>query len=142
MTFALTKFRTNAIRHMGTSSKRAIQQVYFEVTGANTDIDLDIGDASGTFWTAVGGSGLGAIALAELDKIADNAAFLRGYSSPQLIGKIQVASGPSAGQFTAATDVMGVNLGFASGDAPTTHNVIFEFELNDNVLPSNVNYGG
>lgn len=56
MTFALSQVRAFGIESEEAISKRYIQAMVLNITAANTDIDLDLGDYSGTFWTAVSGS--------------------------------------------------------------------------------------
>ncbi len=52
MAFALTSFFADGVRFMGPGPYRATEQYVFSVTAAATDVDFDMGDATGTFWTA------------------------------------------------------------------------------------------
>jgi len=51
-TFSLTKYNAYGFIIDSDIRKRAIQRMTLHITAANTDTDLDIGDDSGTFWTA------------------------------------------------------------------------------------------
>ena len=64
MAFALTKVRGYGVEAEEALNKRYRQYLILNITGANTDVDLDIGDyTSGTFWTAIGTSATAAAAL-------------------------------------------------------------------------------
>lgn len=52
MSFALTKFQAYGLYIDEAVTKKAIQRVEMTITGLAADVDLDIGDDSGTFWTA------------------------------------------------------------------------------------------
>lgn len=52
MTFALTAFKAYGIRTSGANRQHTHQVAELKITSANTDVDLDIGDTTGTFWTA------------------------------------------------------------------------------------------
>lgn len=69
MTFALTKVRAFGIEAEEAVNKRYRQVLVLDITAANTDVDLDLGDYSGTFWSAVGGSQPGTTALAAIKQI-------------------------------------------------------------------------
>lgn len=63
MTLALTAFQAYAVEIDEPLQKRFIQRAEFDITGAATDATYDFGTYAGTFWTAVGGSTVGAVAL-------------------------------------------------------------------------------
>lgn len=69
MAFALTRFEAYGVEIDEPLVKRFIQRAEMRITGANTDVDLDIGDNTGTFWTAVGATEPGATALKALKSI-------------------------------------------------------------------------
>jgi len=75
-TFALTKYNAYGFVIDSDVRKRAMQRMTLHITAANTDTDFDLGDDSGTFWTAVGVDAtygdLGDQALATIQKIDDN----------------------------------------------------------------------
>ena len=51
MSFALTKFEARGVEIKTPSKKRGKQELVFTITGTTADVDLDIGDEDGTFWT-------------------------------------------------------------------------------------------
>ncbi len=69
MAFALTDFQSYGIEAEEAVNKRYKQVAIFSITALNTDVDLDIGDYSGTFWTAVSGSEPGTTALKAIKDI-------------------------------------------------------------------------
>lgn len=100
MAFALTGFSARGIDVKTPTKKRGIQQVVLSVTGAAADVDLDIGDDAGTFWTAAQADAtygaLAAKALTILNQIVDNAAALVAVKSPELLVKNIVTTLDSA----------------------------------------------
>jgi hypothetical protein len=52
MAFALTSFRSYGVYIDEPITKRAVQYVHMTITALGADVDLDVGDAAGTFWTA------------------------------------------------------------------------------------------
>lgn len=77
MTFALTKVQCYGIEAEEPLNKRYRQYMYLNITAANTDVDLDLGDnqtgSLGTFWTAVSGTEPGAGALQAIQDIVTRA---------------------------------------------------------------------
>ena len=69
MTFALTAFVADGQEMDEAVTRRFRQRAVFTITAANTDVDLDIGDYTGTFWTAVGGTEPGTGALKAIKDI-------------------------------------------------------------------------
>lgn len=89
MTFALTKIRAYGIEAEEAVSKRYKQTLILNITGANTDVDLDIGDYSGTFWTAVGGTEPGITALKAVKDIQVAADSYLGLGATSMAGLVQ-----------------------------------------------------
>lgn len=135
MAFALTKAEFRSVAHQNPSLKRGIQEVLLTITGANTDIDLDIGDAAGTFWTAAVANAtygaMAAAALVQLQAVVAGSAFLRRWECPELQASVyvQVASSPGASQYSLTTDTYGPDILLASGSAPTSYHVYLVFEM-------------
>lgn len=135
MTFALTKaeFRSSAFQNP--SLKRGLQEVVLTITAANTDTDLDIGDASGTFWTAAqADSTYGAMAaavLAKLQAAVAGSSYCAGILCPelQLGAYARVASSPAANQYALSIDTYGPDIALHSGDAPTSYHVHVFYEM-------------
>lgn len=87
MTFSLTKFRCYGIEADEAISKRNKQIAVFNISSANTDTDLDIGDYTGTFWSAVGSSMRGA--LLSIKQIQTRADSFLGISGSSIAGYVQ-----------------------------------------------------
>ena len=138
MAFKLTAFEARSLELQNVSFKRGIQQVVLTITAANTDTDLDIGDETGTFWTAAQADGtyggMAALALAALKAIMANAAHMIDWHCPQLTGYIQAAV-PAGSQYQVAVDTLGYDFTLASGSAPTSYKMIFDVELIAGAFP-------
>lgn len=92
MAFALTAFVADGQEMDEAVTKRFRQRAVFTITAANTDVDLDIGDYSGTFWTAVGGSTVGAKALLAIKDIQTRAKSYYWTGGTGLAGKVPAGS--------------------------------------------------
>ncbi len=84
MAFALTGFEAFPIVVQGAQPRRAIQRVVLHATGTTSDVDLDIGDNTGTFWGAADSTDLGAAALADLQAIVAQSSNLCYVYCPQI----------------------------------------------------------
>lgn len=89
MTFALTSFAAYGVERDEGLTNLFHQYARFTITAANTDVDLDFGDYSGTFWTAVGGSTVGAVALTAMKNIQVRALTYIGLGGNNIAGKVQ-----------------------------------------------------
>lgn len=96
MTFALSKFRAYGIEAEEVVNKRYQQVAIFNITAAATDVDLDIGDFSGTFWTAVGGTEPGATALKAMRDIQQRSESYQGLGGSSIAGYVQADASYSA----------------------------------------------
>ncbi len=92
MTFALTAFVADGQEMDEAVTKRFRQRALFTITAANTDITLDIGVYAGTFWTAVGGSTIGAAALKAIKDIQTRAKSYYWTGGTGLAGKVPAGS--------------------------------------------------
>lgn len=89
MTFALTEFQSYGIEAEEAVNKRYKQVAIFTITAANTDVDLDIGDYSGTFWTAVSATEPGTTALKAVKDIQTRALSFVGLGGSSLAPYVQ-----------------------------------------------------
>lgn len=89
MAFALTEFQSYGIEAEEAVNKRYKQVAILTITAANTDVDLDIGDYSGTFWTAVSGSEPGTTALQAIKDIQTRALSFVGLGGSSIAGYSQ-----------------------------------------------------
>lgn len=145
MAFALTGYFARSVEIGSTSYKRGIQQVVLNITGTVDDVDLDIGDDDGTFWTAavadtVYGT-LASNALISLTAIAGQSAALVAVESQELIDRVQVASLSTTGQYSLAIDAIGPNIAVYTADGELTYKIILVWELNDYIMPITASYG-
>jgi len=95
MAFALTAAYAypNLIRS-ATGPRKGDQVIEIEFTGLATDLDLDIGDLSGTFWTAVSASTMGASVLAAITTLYPQFSLggCQSIVSNQLLPRLRAAS--------------------------------------------------
>jgi hypothetical protein len=116
-----------------------------DITAAAADVDLDVGDDSGTFWTAAqADSTYGALAtkaLAVLQDIVSVSAALVAVKSEQLIDRIQIASVSGAGEYSLAVVNTRPNIAFNAADGETSIKLILEYELDDEQYPIVASYG-
>ena len=145
MAFALTKFESYGIDMAGPSKKRGKQEAKLTITALAADVDLDIGDDAGTFWTAAQADAVyGALAtkvLEILNKIADNAEALLDVKSPQLLDRVQVAALSGAGQYTLAIQDARPNVAVNAADGELAWIIVLEWSLNDGIFPIISSYG-
>jgi hypothetical protein len=140
MAFALSKayfYKLDTPSHV---RKWGLQVAEFHVTRLNTDTALDLGNPAGTFWSAVGASGIGVPALAQW-RVA-----LTGFES--LVScevtsgsgfLLRVASGPTAAQYALTNSstypAVGPSLTLNSGGGPTDLKVILTLALEPETRP-------
>lgn len=116
MAFALTKFEAMGVEIDEVVTKRFLQRSVMYITGLATDVDLDIGDYSGTFWTAVGATEPGETALAALkDIVSKSVAFnqvygtgLNGKAVGGSVAKLLSSAASAGGAATEALTVTGL----------------------------------
>lgn len=139
MAFALTQFVSYGTDIVGPSRKRGIQGATLTITSLVTDVDLDISDAGGTFWTeAQANATFGQLATKALDvlqKIAANAqAILPPVRSPQLMDRLQAAA-PSGTSYTLTLSNSLPDLTFDAGNGETSWLIDLQWLPNDFIFP-------
>lgn len=72
MTFAITKANFYKATVSSAQYKQGLQAVELTITRGTSDTALDLGNIAGTFWTAAGASGLGALAKASWTQVNNN----------------------------------------------------------------------
>ena len=144
MAFALTKFVSYGYDIAGPSKKRGIQRATLTISATTADVDLDIGDDSGTFWTAAAAdSTYGALAskaLEVLQKIEDNALAFHRIDSEQLLDRIQAAAA-SGTAYVLAVQNKRPNLTFDAANGETSWVIDLEWLLNDGIYPIVSSFG-
>lgn len=145
MAFALTSFFADGQKFSGPGPYRAIQTVVFTITGTTADVDLDIGDYSGTFWTdAEADTDYGDLATNVkefLQKLDDQVQATARIYTPELADRIQAAA-TSGSAYTLSIDSTSKLpiYAFAASNGETSYTVFVDFLLDKNILPSNVAY--
>lgn len=144
MAFALTGFASYGVNVVGPSQKRGIQRATLYITGLVTDVDLDIGDDSGTFWTeAQANSTYGALATKALDvlgKIEDQSTALLAVKSEQLLDRLQAAAAAGT-SYVLTVQAKRPNIEFAAGQAETAYQIDIEWLLNNFQFPIVSSFG-
>lgn len=135
MAFGLSGFKAHGIDVAGPSRKLGIQRLCFTITGTAADVDLDLGDFSGTFWTAVGAATLGANVKETVQRIVAQAQAFLAVKSPELADRIQIATPAGNGEFSLALQNSLPNIAVFAGDGETAWYVVVELELNDGIMP-------
>jgi hypothetical protein len=145
MAFALVAYHARGVDVAGPSYKRGIQQVVLDITATAADVDLDVGDDSGTFWTeALADSTYGTLAtkaLASLQRIVAQSAALVAVDSQQLIDRVQSATAGSNGEFALAVENTRPNITVNAGDGETAWKLILTYELNNYAVPEIQSFG-
>lgn len=139
MAFAVTGVKAYGVEGEEPLSSKCYQQfLSLDITAANTDIDMDIGDmvagSLGTFWTAAGGSTKGAIALRTLRQIVGRAANLHNVGGLSAYAQ-QITADLAAGGYTIAIANKAPNILFVTGNAPTAITVTLCWNLQVGVAP-------
>lgn len=146
MAFALTSFFADGVRFSGPGPYRAKQLYCFNITAAITDVDLDIGDITGTFWTAAQANATyGTMAtqvLADITRLYAQYAAISDIFTAAVFDRIQVASSPTGTQYSVDIDATYLlpNYTFAASGGETTYTVLVEYLLDANTLPTNLSY--
>lgn len=131
MTIALTRVTANAIPFKGPTRKRGIQVLEIEFTAAATDVDLDIGDRDGTFWTAVDKAAV----LAKIENVLANCNSFLCVKSPQLADRLQTAAAGGNGEFALAIEDKLPNLTVNAADGETAWELHIELSMKRDKYP-------
>lgn len=143
MAFALTSFFADGVKYQGPGPYRATQCYTFTCTGLTTDVDFDLGDYSGTFWTAaIADATYGTMATQVLQYLQDqDSNFLvnQRFYTPQLAGRV-VAAAASGTAYTVSLNSTSLlpEYTFAASNGATAYTVFVELQLKPNYLPSNI----
>lgn len=145
MAFALVAYHARGVDIQGPSYKRGIQQVVLDITATTADVDLDIGDDSGTFWTdCLADSTYGTLAekaQESLQRIVAQSAALLGVQSEQLIDRVQVGTVSGAGEFELAVENTRPNIAVNAADGEESWKIVLTYELNNYSFPEIASYG-
>ncbi len=107
MTFAVTSCLARGVEYDEGLTKRFKQYFLLGWTAANTDVNMDLGNYSGTFWTAAGGAGIGAAALKTIKSIQTAAKSFWDAKSEKLVPLAKVAATEAVVQYLDSTATAG-----------------------------------
>jgi hypothetical protein len=142
MAFALTSFTADGIRYMGPGPYKAVQRYILTITGTTSDVDLDIGDLTGTFWTAAQADATyGAMATAVLAVLTAN---YPNYQAVENIFVPEIWARANAAAASGTVYVRSINsttllpeFTFAASNGATGYTVCVDYILKDGYLPLN-----
>ncbi len=145
MAFALTSFLADGTPCIGASVEKAVQRVILTATGTTADIDLDIGDDTGTFWTAaIANATYGEMAtqaLATLQKVITQATTWQSVYSPEIDASTQLrAAAAGAGTYTLTFQNSRPNYLFNASAGLLAYTVIIEYVLKPALHPVTLSY--
>lgn len=140
MAFAVTSFRAYGIDKFEALTNQFKQTVVIKGTALAADVALDLGNASGTFWSAADDTPTGLAASKAFAEILAKADVLISLNSPEIEDtKARIASGGTlaAGQFKKVT-AKGATLGYTlfTAEGVTTFTIVAELSLLPGVLPT------
>lgn len=121
-------------------TKKFSQVLRLKGTGAATDLTHDIGNLTGTFWTAVGGTATGAAALTTLKSIIakiKNFDYVGGptWAASHVLGSSQAVAVIGDVKISAFVNSVPSLVYFTAG-APTAWEYVLHWDLADNQSPS------
>lgn len=140
MAIALTKFRAYGEYNTDTTYIKGLQCAKFVITAAAADVDYDIDDFTGNFWTAVSSTDIGAGVKAWMRShyqgiealVAVEGDFVQSYLRGAATG---------AGVYTQAITSALPDIQFNAADGPTSMVLILKWSLADGQTPLTANFG-
>lgn len=138
MAFGLTSIKAYGVPSYEFSGNKFLQVLEMEITGTTADIALDIGNAAGTFWTAVADQNA-EDAVQEIFKKVEKHISL---SVPELLAKTQVRSGATLATTeykVASPESTSFAISIYTGEGLTAYNLCAVWALKPGELP--VKYG-
>lgn len=149
MAFALTSCFLDGTKFQGPGLHRAIQNCVLTITGTAADVALDIGDYSGTFWTAaLADATYGTMALQVKTALQAVTAQCTCVSALPYIPEINQAVGsyqggsPSTDVYTLAVSATTLlpSYTFTAARGYLAYTVFVNWYLAKNILPTNSSY--
>ena len=134
MAFALTRCVCTGEYNLDAVKNRGFQRAELYCTAAATDVAYDISNASGTFWTAVGGTAPGANALAALQKIVTiGGTLIR--AGGDFAETYNRGSSTGSGIYTKSVTGNLPSIAFNASNGPTSIIIVLEWVLPVSVTP-------
>lgn len=145
MAFALKSFMADGYHLSGPQPQRQVQKLIFGITGLAADVDLDIGDLSGTFWTAaVANATYGDLAKSVKEWVTANYPNWAAVSSvfvQELFDRVQAAAASGAAYVQALNATTSLpEYTFAANQGETSYTVVVQLEMVNGVLFNSVSY--
>lgn len=137
MAFALTRFRAYGIEVGEPVIKHFIQRVEMAITALAADVALDLGNNTGTFWTAVGGTEPGITGLQAMKDIQLKAAAFLEVNGTGVNEYLRGAA-VAAGVYTLTVVNVRPSIQYNAANGPTAYNIVLEWELKDDQEPIEV----
>jgi ATP-dependent Lon protease len=134
MAFAVTAYKAYGMPVVEPLDEKFIQCFEMTYTRGAADVDADIGDSAGTFWTAAGGTTLGAAAKAALLSILPRVGALK---SCELTGDAEYmlrASAAGASAYVLSTPAT-PTITHANNGTNTTIKLVMAWTLNPSDMP-------
>lgn len=134
MAFAVTAYKAYGLPIEQPVDEKFIQVYELTYTRAAADVDADIGDSAGTFWTAAGGTTLGAAAKAAILSILPRVGALK---SCELTGDAEYmlrAAAAGASAYVLSTPAT-PTITHANDGTNTTIKAVLAWTLNPSDMP-------
>lgn len=145
MAFALKSFLATGYDLCGAQPQRQTQKLIFGCTGLTTDVAFDLGNLSGTFWTAaIANATYGALATSVKEWLTANYPMWAATSNvfvQELFDRVQAAAASGAAytrSLNATTKLP--EFVFAASNGETVYTVVVELEMDNNILLNTVSY--
>lgn len=140
MAFTLNSIEVYGIEASEPLQKKFKQTMVLDISAAAADVAYDFGNYSGTFWTAVGGTTVGAKALKAIKDIAIAAKTFTQAGGKGLFGKANTGSVAPAAATSYSLQPDGTNttlpnIAFFAANGPTSAIIVLEWELKAGVKP-------
>jgi hypothetical protein len=145
MTFALKSFIATGVDLCGPQPQRQTQKLIFGITASSADVDLDLGDLSGTFWTdALSDSKYGDLAAAVKDWVMRNypnwAATSRVFVQ-EIFSRVHAATASGTAYAQALNSTTGLpEFTFDTSQGETSYTVVVEMEMVNGILINCISY--
>jgi hypothetical protein len=135
---ALTRFIASGEYETAPVSHRGTQKVEMRMTAAATDVAYDLSTitdgALGTFWTAVGGTAPGTLAMTTLRTIVSMGGVLIRVGGDFAQSYLRAAA-TGSGAYTQAVTANLPDIEFNASNGPTSMVLVMEWSLPDTVMP-------
>lgn len=118
-------------------TSKFVQFMHIKITGANTDVDFDLGDVGGTLWGVLDGTANGLIALNAFKDLITKMESFVSLQGKGIVTYQQVLSGAAGLQYVLTLNsTSGIpELAYVSGSAPLAYDIVLAVVLKDDTNP-------